>query len=262
VSGQNPREIAIQVLQHRDEGDFVEDLLEAELGRSHISSADRGLCQELVYGIVRWQATLDWLFARKTDKRAQKPLMQNLLRLGLYQIFWLDRIPNHAAVHETVQLARQRGLSAQSGFVNAILRGFLREFDQTKLLLTDLKKSQPALGYSHPAWLVERWQRRWGNDKAAQLMTWNNTPARMCARVNTLKIEPGKLLEQWRDENVEYDFVSRDWLNQNLVFELKTHPPVARLPSFQQGFFYIQDPGTLLANRELDPKPGETILDL
>jgi 16S rRNA (cytosine967-C5)-methyltransferase len=262
VSGQNPREIAVEVLQHRGEGDFVEDLLEAELGRSHLSSADRGLCQELVYGIVRWKATLDWLFSRKTDNRVQKPLMQNLLRLGLYQIFWLDRIPNHAAVHETVEIARRRGLSAQSGFVNAILRGFLREFDQTKLLLAELKKSHPALGHSHPDWIVERWQRRWGNDKAAQLMAWNNTPARMCARVNTLKVEPGKLLEQWRDENVEYDFVSRDWLDQNLVFELKAHPPVAHLPSFQQGLFYIQDPGTLLASRELDPKPGETILDL
>ena len=92
-----------------------------------LSPADRDLCQELVYGVVRWQATLDWLIARKTGGRAQKPMLQNLLRLGLYQIFWLDRIPDHAAVHETVELARQSGFGPQAGFVNAVLRGYLRE---------------------------------------------------------------------------------------------------------------------------------------
>ncbi|MGP8019487.1 MAG: RsmB/NOP family class I SAM-dependent RNA methyltransferase, partial [Limisphaerales bacterium] len=71
----------------------------------------------------------------------------------------------------------------------------------------------------------------------------------------------GKLVEKWREENVEYDFVRRDWLEENLVFELKSHPPLASLESFQQGWFYVQDPGTLLAPRELNPRPGETILD-
>ena len=99
--------------------------------------ADRALCQEIVYGIVRWQATLDWLIARKTNGREQKPALQNLLRLGLYQIFWLDRIPDHAAVHETVELAKQIGFGAQAGFVNAILRGYLREDDATKKFLAN-----------------------------------------------------------------------------------------------------------------------------
>jgi 16S rRNA (cytosine967-C5)-methyltransferase len=71
----------------------------------------------------------------------------------------------------------------------------------------------------------------------------------------------GEVLAQWRDENVEYDFFRRDWFDENLVFELKSHPPLSRLPSFQQGLFYVQDPSTLLAVHELDPQPGETILD-
>jgi 16S rRNA (cytosine967-C5)-methyltransferase len=70
------------------------------------------------------------------------------------------------------------------------------------------------------------------------------------------------LLAQWRDEDVEYDFVRYDWIEENLVFELKSHPPLAHLPSFQQGLFYVQDPSTLLAVKLLDPKPGEMILDL
>ena len=87
-------------------------------------------------------------------------------------------------------------------------------------------------------------------------MEWNNTPPKTFARVNTLKADPGKLLAQWREEDVEYDFVRRDWIDENLVFELKSHPPLGRLPSFQQGLFYVQDPSTLLAARELDPQPG------
>ena len=240
----------------------MENLLEQALVDARLSPADRGLCQELVYGVVRWQATLDFLISSKTPGRTQKPGLQDLLRLGLYQIFWLDRIPNHAAVHETVEQAKQAGFGPQAGFVNAILRGCLREFDAIKNLLAELKKTQPQIGWSQPDWLVARWQQRWGVDRAGQLLEWNNTPPKTFARVNSLQAEPGRLIEQWREENVDYDFVRRDWLEENVVFELKSHPPLAKLPSFQQGQFYIQDPSTLLAVRELNPQPGETILDL
>ena len=262
MSGQKPREIAVGLLQRRPGGDYIEHSLDSALARAQLSPADRHLCQELVYGIVRWQATLDWLVARKTGNRAQKPSLQNLLRLGLYQIFWLDRIPHHAAVHETVELARQSGFGQQAGFVNAVLRAYVREFDATRQLLARLKVSEPALGYSHPDWLAARWIHRWGPDRASQLMEWNNTPPAAFARLNTLKTDSARLLAQWRQEDVEYDCVRRDWLEENLAFELKSHPPLARLPSFQQGLFYVQDPGALLAPRELDPRPGETVLDL
>ena len=274
--------------RRRTRNEFTEDLLESAFAQTRLSTADRGLCQELVYGVIRWQATLDWLIARKTDGREQKSALQDLLRLGLYQIFWLDRIPDHAAVHETVELAKRDGFGAQAGFVNAVLRGYLREASETKKLLAELKTTQPAIGWSHPEWLVSRWQKRWGAERTMQLLEWNNTPPKIFARVNTLKSSSrrdelhesqnldrsgtriarpsGKLftttlLEKWRDENVEYDFVQRDWLEENLVFELKSHPPLAQLESFQQGGFYIQDPGTLLAPCKLAPQPGETILD-
>ncbi len=241
--------------------EFIESLLERALAGAKLTTADRGLCQELVYGVVRWQATLDWLIARKTPGRTQKAALQDLLRLGLYQIFWLDRIPDHAAVHETVEMAKQRGFGPQAGFINAVLRGYLREHDETQKILADLKVSQPALGWSHPEWLVARWRQRWGDERTRQLLEWNDTPPKTFARINTFKADPGKLLTQWRDENVEYDFVRRDWFGENIVFELKSHPPFSFIPSFQQGLFYIQDPSTLLAVRELDPQPGETILD-
>jgi len=165
-------------------------------------------------------------------------------------------------VHQTVEMARNAGFGPQSGFVNALLRGYLREAEATRAALEELKTSQPSLGFSHPQWLVEKWQRRWGWEKVRELMTWNNTPPKTYARVNMLKIEPGNLIEQWRDENVEYDFVLRPWLPEGLAFELKSFPPLHRLESFRQGLFYIQDPSTLLSVQELAPKPGERVLDL
>jgi 16S rRNA (cytosine967-C5)-methyltransferase len=263
MNGKNPRQIAARILgQRKAGGEFTENLLDRALAGARLSSADRGLCQEIVYGVVRWQAALDWLIARKTGGREQRPGLQNLLRLGLYQIFWLDRIPDHAAVHETVELAKHGGFDQQAGFVNAILRGYLRETDATRQLLADLKATDAATGFSHPEWLVEKWRKRFGEEKMRQLLDWNNTPPKTFARVNSLKTDAGKLVEKWREENVDYDFVRRDWLDENLVFELKSHPSLNSLASFRDGWFYVQDPGTLLAARELGAQPGETILDL
>jgi 16S rRNA (cytosine967-C5)-methyltransferase len=159
-------------------------------------------------------------------------------------------------------MAKRAGFGPQAGFVNALLRGYVREFEVTKAALAELKTKQPHIGYSHPEWLVNRWREHWDAEKTAQLLAWNNTPPDTFARVNTLKADPGKLITQWRDEDVEYDFVRQDWLEENLVFKLKSHPPFETLPSFRDGLFYIQDPSTLLAVRELDPQPGQTILDL
>lgn len=305
--------------KRRDSDEYTETLLERSLLPTKLSPADRGLTQELVFGVIRWQLTLDWLIDRKTQGRKQKAGLQDLLRLGLYQIFWLDRIPDHAAVHETVEQAKRGGYGAQAGFINAVLRGYLREAEETRRLLVDLKATQPALGYSHPEWLLTRWQQRdWNagsspqqsaplpsatglqvagltstkrpegraptSDAAlTQLLEWNNTPPKTYARINTLNfgkpaaapderrvrrgvpekiLAIGDFLTFWRDEGVEYNFFSRDWTGDGLVFELKSHPPLASLESFQKGWFYIQDPSTLLAVRELDPKPGETVLDL
>lgn len=263
VNGQKPREIAARVLGRRPDSDeYTETLLERSLAPARLSPADRGLTQELVFGIVRWQATLDWLIDRKTTGRKQKAALQDLLRLGLYQIFWLDRIPDHAAVHETVEQAKRGGYGAQAGFINAVLRGYLREADETRQLLAELKITDPALGYSHPDWLVTRWQKQFGAAATTQLLETNNTPPQTYARLNSLRADAAKLVAAWREEGVDYDFVTRDWTGENLAFELKSHPPLATLESFRQGWFYIQDPSTLLAVRELRPQTGESILDL
>ena len=260
---EKPREIAVRVLlQHSRGGNWLEAVLEQELLRSPLSPLDRALAQELVFGVVRWRATLDWLIARKTGGRTQRELLQILLRLGLYQAFWLDRIPDHALTHETVELARTLGCGPQSGFINAVLRGYLRERTETRQALDELKQREPALGWSHPDWLVARWQARFGSEHLAHLMAWNNTPAPVYVRTNTLRTTPEMLARQFEAESVS--FVQRDfpWAPPGLLFELRGHPPLTALASFNNGFFYVQDPSTLLAVTLLDPRPGETVLDL
>ena len=262
LNEQKPREIAVRVLRNRQsQTEFTEDLLEKALATARLSPPDRGLCQELVYGIVRSQSALNWLIERKTPGREQPPDLQILLQLGLYQIFWLDRIPPHAAVNETVELAKRGGLEPSAGFINAVLRGYLREVDETRKWLAELRATQPALGYSHPEWLVTRWQQRWGNERTARLLEWNNTPPRTFARLNRLKTDAAKLLAPLGEEAVAYDFVRPGPWPENQVFELKSHPPLASLPSFRDGWFYLQDPSTLLAVTQLRPQPGDTVLD-
>ena len=257
-----PRQIAARLLRADDApGDFLENRLEQDPSFRSLHPDDRRLAQELAFGVTRWRVTLDWLIARKTNGRAQNPSVQTLLRLGLYQLFWLDRIPEFAAVNETVQLARESGFSGQGGFINAVLRGCLRESAAIRAELDHLRRTQPALGWSHPAWLVERWRTAFGEAELPPLLAWNNTPPRTFARVNTLRTDAAKLVEQWRAEGVGYDLRTFDWTGANLVFPLRSHPPLAELPSFRQGGFYVQDPSTLLAVQELAPLAGETILD-
>jgi 16S rRNA (cytosine967-C5)-methyltransferase len=263
VREQKPREIAVRVLRQREGGqDFVEALLDRAFAEARLSPVDRALAQELVYGVVRWQGTLDWLIARKTAGRPQPAGLQVLLRLGLYQLFWLERVPDHAALHETVELAKQLGFGSQAGFVNAVLRGYSRERVPTEKLLGELRATQPALGYSHPEWLCERWQRRWGEERLRQLLEWNNTPPKTYARLNALQSDLADLTAQWSKEEVRFASRRWDWVGLGVVFELISHPPLAGLPSFKHGLFYLQDPSTLLAVRELDPQPGECVLDL
>lgn len=258
-----PRQIAARLLRAADApGDFLENRLEYDRGFQNLRPDDRRLAQELVFGVTRWRTTLDWLIARKgAPGKAQHPTVAVLLRLGLYQLFWLDRVPEFAAVNETVELARELGYESRGGFINAVLRGYVREQRQTRAELDRLRSSDPATGWSHPAWLVERWRAALGDEDMRRLLSWNNTPPRIFARVNMLRMDGTRLVEEWLAERVEFDRCEPDWTDENLVFELRSHPSLDHLPSFRRGGFYVQDPSTLLAVQELDPQPGETVLD-
>jgi 16S rRNA (cytosine967-C5)-methyltransferase len=263
VPGPSPREIAVRILQrHARGGAFIEELLDDDRDLADLPPADRALVQEICCGCVRWRGALDWLIKKKTDNREQHEEVLAVLRVGLYQLLWLDRVPPHAAVHETVEAGRALLRGAEPGFVNAILRAYARELDATRAGLAELKLRHPAAGWSHPGWLVVRWRTRYGTTDTQKLLEWNNTPPSTYARLNSLRGDPGAVLEAWRvREDVQYDFCRFDWTPENLFFRLRSHPPLARLRSFRDGGFYLQDPSTALAVTTLAPKPGERILD-
>ena len=262
VPPENPRQIAAQVLlDRRKGGSTLEENVDSRLATARLASKDRGLVQELVYGVVRWQATLDWLIDRKATARKPVAGVRTLLRLGLYQLFLLNRIPDHAAVNETVESAKQLGYARQAGLLNAILRAYVREKESTRSLLAELKTTGLALGYSHPEWLCARWEARWGKEATRRLLEWNNRPAPVIARLNTLKFDHARLLAAWKQEGLEPTPVKVDWAGDDLLYELASPASLAGVASFREGGFYIQDPSTLLAVTQLDPKPGERLLD-
>ena len=260
---EKPRQIAFEILQrHAEAKDFVEDLLNDRLNRSSLPPNDRGLVHELVCGVVRYQRALDWVIDQRTEGRPQQAIIRTLLRLGLYQLLWLERIPSHAAVHETVQQAKDLGLGPISGFINALLRGVAGSLDDFRQRLRQLELESPDIAFSHPTWLVDRWNQRWGNDATVALLRWNNQPPPVYARLNRIRTDEGRLEEAWKSEGVNFERMNYPWTKDVAVYHLQQHPPLAGLKSFQEGGFYIQDPSTLFAVTALNPQPGETILDM
>lgn len=260
---EKPRQFASRILQqHLRGGEFVEDLFDDVIAGSGLKTIDRALVQEIVYGCVRWQGTLDHFMDKLTKGRPQLPAMRVLLRMGIYQSLMLDRVPDYALVNESVNLARQIGLEPHTGFVNAVLRACVKDREVLLKEWQTLKETQPAVGWSHPKWLVQRWEQRLSPADLRALLEWNNQPPPVYARLNPLRTRPETTIETWRADGIGYDFRKYDWVPENLVFELKGLPPLAKLASFQKGSFYIQDPSTLLAVKVLDPQPGERILDL
>lgn len=263
VQFEKPRHFAVRILLRHAQGrEFIEDVFEDMIGGSGLKGVDRSLVQEIVYGCVRWQSTLDHFLEKLTKGRTQLPKMRLVLRSGLYQLLMLDRIPGHAAVNESVNVAREIGLEPHTGFVNAVLRSAERDIAQLTKEWEELKVSDPAVGWSHPKWLVARWQKRMSAEDLGALLAWNNQPPPIYARINPLRALPEQTIQSWRDEGIGYDFCSYDWVPENLVFRLKSVPALDRVSSFKKGSFYVQDPSTLLAVSLLDPQPGERILDL
>jgi 16S rRNA (cytosine967-C5)-methyltransferase len=235
------RQIALQALRMwRKEKRFADSIIAEFLANTELTPSDRAFALELFYGVLRNLTLLDFWIACLRASRVESDL-RNILRLGLYQLFLL-RTAEHAAVHETVELAPKR----QRTIINAMLRAAARQ--ATELLAR--ADAQPLfVRTSHPQFLVERWQQHFGVAHAQELCEWNNLPAPVYARINLLRIDRTKFLRAYPKSRPVSD-------NPNFV-------EVSSLPSdaLERGHCYIQDPSTTLACQLLDPKPGERILD-
>ena len=260
----NARRLAYQVLLNLEkQASYPDRLMRAALQRHpDLKDEDRALLTELVYGVLRWQGTLDWHIDQLSNIKPRKiaPEIRILLRLALYQILYLTRIPDHAAVNETVKIAKASQPPHLAGFVNAILREAIRREGKWEWPSPESEPDEYlAVTTSHPQWFVQRCLKEFGFEETQSLCQANNTVAPLVLRVNPRMILPSELVERLREEAVEAepspyfpDAVRLSGLRQDL----------AGLPSYQEGWIHVQDEASQLVSLILDPHPGERILDI
>ena len=235
------RQIALAALRRwRKEKRFADSIISEFLAKAELTYSDRAFALELFYGVLRNLTLLDFWIGCLRSSQIEADL-RDVLRLGLYQLFFLDTA-QHAAVYETVELVSKR----QRAVINAMLRAAARQRDE---LLSRAGAQPLSVRTSHPQWLVARWQQHFGAKNAEELCRWNNLPPPIYGRINRLKINREKFLQLYQTPRPvarNSDFVEFDALPANAL---------------NQGHCYIQDPSTVIACQLLDPKPAEKILD-
>lgn len=256
-----PRRKAFDILLRIEkERSYADILIDQVLAKGELKGPDRGLLTELVYGVLRRRATLDHIIGQfstqKIEKLEQAVLI--LLRLGLYQAFFLDRVPISAAVNETVNLAKILAPRA-SGFINAVLRSADR--GRKSIAYPDREQAPAAFlsaFYSHPAWIAQKWIEQLGITEAEALAEAMSRPAPLTIRINTLKTSGKELLTMLAGEQA----TARTAQYSPDALHITTHTSIPSLKSFREGLFTVQDESSQLASIFLSPEPGERVLDI
>ncbi|GAB4301020.1 MAG: 16S rRNA (cytosine(967)-C(5))-methyltransferase RsmB [Desulfuromonadia bacterium] len=253
------RVIAFEILSRVEkERSHADILLDHLLCRGEVSDRDRGLLTELVYGTLRRQGTLDWLIDSAQDRadRLERSL-RTILRLGIYQLLFLDRIPPRAAIYETVELAK-RVVPRGAGLVNAILRRIDRERETIPWPSPEDLPTHLSIVYGHPQWIVQRWIDQLGKEGAHAVATVMSLPPPVTLRVNGTKIRREELLARLDSEGA---VGARETLFSPVGVTVDRIPPLGMLPSFEEGLVTVQDESSQMAVLLLDPRPGEVVLD-
>jgi 16S rRNA (cytosine967-C5)-methyltransferase len=254
------REVALQTLLRIERDHAYSNLaLQTELSANrHLSQVDKALVTELVYGTMQRLNTLDYAIAQFLKQSIEKvdADVRNVLRLGAYQILFLDRIPAFAAIHESVEIIKRRKQRA-AGFVNGVLRNLQRAGRQVLRISTDDPVRALALETSHPEWLVRLWIDQYGVETTARICQANLERSHVHLRVNTLRISRDACIERLQREgiNVRPSEVLPD------AIEVLEGTDIRVLETFQQGLITVQDESSMLVAYCLQPEPGESILD-
>jgi 16S rRNA (cytosine967-C5)-methyltransferase len=243
------------------DGAYVDELLDHARCAEHPVPKDMALLRELCTGVLRWRGRLDWVLAQflRTDIGGLTPWIRNVLRLGAYQLLFLDRVPDSAAVNECVRLARRYGHAGTAGLVNGVLRAVARQ--KADLTYPDAE-AEPArflsVFCSHPEWMVERWLERYGFEETKALCAANNRRPTTTIRGNRLRGTRDELIRALGGSGI-------------VAHPHPLVPDFAEVPEpeglfdtslFRQGWFQAQDPSAGLAVLLLDPQPGERVLDM
>lgn len=253
----NARELAINVLYKIEIGEaYSNTTLNKELEKSDLNSLDKNLVSELVYGVMTWKLTLDEIVQKYSSIKLKKisPWIINILRIGIYQIAFLDRIPESAAVNESVKLAKKYGHEASAKFVNAILRKIGKnEMDK----LVDYIGTKPKMDdeiisilTSHPLWLVDELLKEYDKKFVTELLNANNITPDITIRVNTLRTTRDELKKLLELKNVDCKLGN---LPDSILAK--------KMNSFEGQLYVVQDEAAQLACLKLEPQEGEYILD-
>ncbi|MEN3325930.1 MAG: rRNA (cytosine967-C5)-methyltransferase [Acidobacteriota bacterium] len=251
------RVAALNILQQVENGAFSSVLLAAE--NPHLQPLDRALCHELVLGVLRWQLFLDKIVEHFSKRQVESldAAVRIALRLGLYQLRFLTRIPASAAVNESVSLVRAARLSSATAFVNAVLRRAVREkqYDPASDIADPLEKM--AVQTSHPTWLIERWGSQFGVEEAEAFARANNMAPPTAFRVVANRANQSDILSRLSAAGAALessDIVNRAW-------RVSGATPLLREMS-AAGEIYLQDEASQLVADAMEVRRGERVLDL
>lgn len=241
---------------------LADDLFDQVTAQDSLDLRERAFMVELVRGVLRYRGTIDWRLGAVSDRPiARLPMVvQTILRLGAYQLLYLDRVPESAAVNEAVRMMRRHGKRLGrdwSGFVNAVLRSLLRSSEPDR---PDAEKDPVeafAVRYSCPTWLVERWCRLWGVEQAEVLCHASLEPPPLTLRVNTLRTSRRELLAELAAAQVDV----APTMVSPVGIHLARSGSVADLPGYGDGRFYVEDEAAQLIPPLLDVRPGQRVLD-
>ncbi|MFO7831029.1 MAG: 16S rRNA (cytosine(967)-C(5))-methyltransferase RsmB [Desulfuromonadaceae bacterium] len=254
------RALACSVLLQVEQGGYSDILLDKVLQQTKVAAAERGLATELVYGVLRRRGSLDYILGglcRQPFAKLEIPV-QILLRLGAYQILYLDRVPPHAAVHSCVELARSMRLERATGFLNGILRNLVRQGDAHPW---PDREEDPLAYITHalslPGWVARRWIAHYGTETAIQLAELNAHAAPNTMRVNTLKSTRTQILQQFEDAEVEA--YPTKYSPDGIVVKGSA---AAQREWLHEGLLQPQDEASMLVGHLLQVQPGQRVLDV
>ena len=243
-------------------GLWGEPLDELYTRNPHLSELDRAFISHLVQGVWRWRGQLDWIIRKISSRPFRKisPIVLNVLRLAVYQIRFMDRVPDSAAVDEAVKQAKRHGAGHAAPFVNGLLRNLCRQ--GAGITFPDPEQSPVtymASYHSYPEWLVWRWIKTFGRDSTEALLEAQNEIPKLDIRVNSLKTDTETLIKDLRAESLTAEAVPQV---PGAICLKGMKGRISNLRTFQDGFFQVQDRAAQIAGHLLAPRPEERILDM
>jgi len=257
------RNTALFILNTLDKGHktldrVLEDITDKE---QYFSKRDRALVNALVYGVIRRRSTLDWIidYFSNTRLNAIDSNVLNILRLGLFQVMYLDKIPVSAAVNTSVEMAKSFTSPKVVGFVNAVLRSSAKGYK--KVPFPDPNKNPVkalSTAKSFPEWLIKRWLDCFGLKETEALCDAVNNIPSITVRTNNLKISRDDLINKLESDVELIDYTS---YSPDGIYFFKPKLPIPKIKAFKNGWFQVQDEAAQLVTYLLNPQPGETILD-